>query len=244
MTEFELYPEQQAGKAKFEEWFNDGNTPSEIFRIFGYAGTGKTTITKEIVRGVKGKVLYGAFTGKAALVMQRHDLPARTIHSLIYRPIMPDKQIAADIREEIEEAKQEGILHHSEEMQELFRQLKEVSTLSFELNDESPLNEASLFVLDECSMIDNEMKGDILSFGVPLLVLGDPGQLPPIKGTGALTNADPDVLLKEIHRQALDNPVIDLSFRARTGKLIPIGHHGTSSQDKQARVYCLCRLGM
>ena len=40
------------------------------------------------------------------------------------------------------------------------------------------------------------------SFGKPILVLGDPGQLPPIRGEDAFTKAAPDVMLTEIHRQA------------------------------------------
>ena len=184
----ELSPDQEAARVKFMDWFNDGLLPiphqnprSNIFRIFGYAGTGKTTITKQLVRDISGLVLYGAFTGKAALVMQRHGLPARTVHSLIYKPVLPSKEAADELREDIKAAKKHGIPHHAPDMQALFQRLKEVSTLSFEINDQSILAEVDLFVLDECSMINDEMKSDILSFDVPLLVLGDPGQLPPVE---------------------------------------------------------------
>ena len=51
------------------------NTAS-IFRLFGYAGTGKTTLAKHIADGVDGKVLFAAFTGKAALVMRSKGCPA------------------------------------------------------------------------------------------------------------------------------------------------------------------------
>src|SRR5438309_239041 len=64
-----------------------GNTPL-IFRLFGYAGTGKTTLAKHLAQGVNGKVLFAAFTGKAALVMRRKGCEeASTIHSLIYKPL-------------------------------------------------------------------------------------------------------------------------------------------------------------
>ena len=46
-----------------------GNTPP-IFRLFGYAGTGKTTLARHIAEGVDGEVKFAAFTGKAALVMR------------------------------------------------------------------------------------------------------------------------------------------------------------------------------
>ena len=45
-----------------------GSTPP-IFRLFGYAGTGKTTLARHIADGVDGAVKFAAFTGKAALVM-------------------------------------------------------------------------------------------------------------------------------------------------------------------------------
>lgn len=42
-----------------------------IFRIFGYAGTGKTTLAKHLAGDLRG-VCYAAFTGKAALMMERN----------------------------------------------------------------------------------------------------------------------------------------------------------------------------
>jgi exodeoxyribonuclease-5 len=59
------------------------------------------------------------------------------------------------------------------------------------------------------------MAADIESFGVPVLVLGDPAQLPPVGGMGYYTDAAPDVLLTEIHRQALESPVLELATRIR-----------------------------
>src|SRR5213078_5055573 len=134
-----------------------GNTPL-VFRLFGYAGTGKTTLARHLAQGVDGKVLFAAFTGKAALVMRAKGCSgASTIHSLIYRA-----------RESGEE------------------------TPNFELWDDSPASKAALIVIDECSMVDAEPGRDLMSFGVPLLVLGDPAQLPPIQGGGFFTEVEPD----------------------------------------------------
>ena len=55
-------------------------------------------------------------------------------------------------------------------------------TPSFELWHEAPASKAKLIVVDECSMVDAELAHDLMSFQVPLLVLGDPTQLPPIQG--------------------------------------------------------------
>jgi exodeoxyribonuclease-5 len=41
-----------------------------------------------------------------------------------------------------------------------------------------------------------------------VLVLGDPAQLPPVKGGGFFTEAEPDAMLTEVHRQAADNPIV------------------------------------
>ena len=66
-----------------EAWLK--NPSKQVFRLFGYAGTGKTTMAKEIEGMVNGLVLYMAFTGKAALVMRKKGCKdAGTIHSSIY----------------------------------------------------------------------------------------------------------------------------------------------------------------
>jgi exodeoxyribonuclease-5 len=229
-TPITLYPEQQAAKEAVLKWF--GNTmltetlEQPIFRIFGYAGTGKSYVTKETVREIEGKILYAAYTGKAALVMNRHGVPATTIHKLIYSPIIPDRNVHNELKRQLHEATESG---DKEAMRIASESIRSNQSLKFELNDESPLEDAALLVLDECMMVNDEMMNDLLSFGVPILVLGDPGQLPPISGTGALVHDKPDVLFTEIHRQALDNPIINLSFKARKGMNIPRGEYGNSS---------------
>ena len=77
-------------------------------------------------------------------------------------------------------------------------------------------------------MVDEELGRDLLSFGKPVLVLGDPAQLPPVKGGGFFTEAEPDVMLTEVHRQARDNPIIRLSMAVREGGRLPLGRHGES----------------
>src|SRR6476619_5656920 len=71
------------------DWLKAGpgrNGTQQVFRLFGYAGTGKTTLAKHIAEDVDGKVAFAAFTGKAALVMRAKGCDgASTIHSLIYR---------------------------------------------------------------------------------------------------------------------------------------------------------------
>jgi len=59
-------------------------------------------------------------------------------------------------------------------------------------------------------------------------VLGDPAQLPPVKGGGFFTDAEPDVMLTQIHRQAENNPIIRLSEIVRAGGEVAYGTYGES----------------
>jgi len=97
---------------------------------------------------------------------------------------------------------------------------KATGKVVFELNPRSALKRADLLVLDECSMVDNSLGTDVLSFNKPVLILGDEGQLPPINGLGFFTQRRPDARLTEVHRQALENPIIELATSIRKGKTI------------------------
>jgi len=190
-------PHQDRALSAVADWLKakpgERGTP-QVFRLFGYAGTGKTTLARHIAEGVDGSVKFAAFTGKAALVMRNKGCDgASTIHSLIYRA-----------RESGEE------------------------TPSFELWDDAPASKAKLIVIDECSMVDAELGRDLLSFGAPLLVLGDPAQLPPIQGGGFFTEAQPDAMLTEVHRQAQDDPIVRMSMAVREGRSLERGTFGDS----------------
>src|SRR5690606_12714869 len=95
-------------------------------------------------------------------------------------------------------------------------------------DEPSPLEGAGLVIIDECSMVDEQMGKDLESFGVKILVLGDPFQLPPVKGQGYFTDAQPDFLLTEIHRQAADNPIIRLATDVRSAGRLRYGSYGDS----------------
>ena len=96
----------------------------------------------------------------------------------------------------------------------------------FALNPQSDAAHARLIVLDEVSMV-GFFSRDLMSFGKPILVLGDPGQLPPIKGEGAFTKDAPDVMLTEIDRQAEESAIIRLATMARQGEPIGFGQYDT-----------------
>ena len=185
-------PQQDSALKAVSKWLKTGKP--QVFRLFGYAGTGKTTLARALAEDIDGEVMFGAFTGKAALVLRSKGCKdARTIHSMIYKP--------KDMEEE---------------------------SPSFELNEDSPAAKADLIVIDECSMVDEELGRDLLSFGKPVLVMGDPAQLPPVKGGGFFTDAEPDIMLTEVHRQAADNPIIRMSMAIREGGRLDLGTYGES----------------
>jgi len=177
-------------------WYRAG-PPWRDFYLAGYAGSGKSTLTDEAIRRLRadgcGRVVTGAYTGKAAYVLRnKGNANAKTIHSMIYSPVEDDV----------------------------------TGEVTFQIDPDGDAANADMIVLDECSMINEEMAADIRSFGKPILVLGDPGQLPPVSGAGAFTNRDPDVFLTEIHRQAAESPIIRLATMARQGQPIAVGEYG------------------
>ncbi len=181
----EWSPEQDDALKAVNRWLNKGE--SQVFRLFGYAGVGKTTLARHIADHAGGHVAFAAFTGKAAYVLREKGCEgATTIHSLIYRPTSAEEE--------------------------------EDGGPVFTIRRDAPASDADLIVIDECSMVDEDLGRDLLSFGKPVLVLGDPAQLPPVKGGGFFTDTEPDFMLTEIHRQAADNPIIRLSMDIREGR--------------------------
>jgi exodeoxyribonuclease-5 len=226
---------QAAALRRAKAWFETGTAAQQVFSIAGYAGTGKSTIVRFLVEDLglaDDEVLYGTFTGKAAHVLRKKGTPCQTIHSLIYRVHEASEEEIAAARKRLEKAEADardlaGIerVVADAKIQALKTEITDLRRPRFGLNPESAVRDCKLLVLDEVSMVGPEMEADIISFGKPVLILGDPGQLPPIKGAGAFTRREPDVMLTEIHRQAAESAVIRLATMARTGEFIPYGQH-------------------
>lgn len=205
--------QQREALADIDRWLDDGR--SQVYRLFGYAGTGKTTLARYI--GAKrGLVKYAAYTGKAADVMRRrgcHD--AQTIHSLIYLPANDRALLLMELMAEQEVERNPK--RRARIAEEIRRVQKELGEPGFILNENSELADADLLIIDECSMVSDDVAADILSFGVPVLVLGDPAQLPPVKGEGYFTDAEPDFMLTKVHRHLKGSTIIELATGIRKG---------------------------
>ena len=225
--------------AAIRDWYLHRTHLQQVFRAFGYAGVGKTTITamaiealglRPMTPGGLGGVIFAAFTGKAVHVMTQKGTPAQTIHSLIYRFSEATPEEIARVTEEMAALERDlprmGVAERSfaeTQIRQLKFRLDHIHEPRFVLNPQSALRDADLLVLDEVSMVGTDMAQDLMAFGKPILVLGDPGQLPPVKDTGFFTEATPDVMLTEVHRQAAESPILRLATLAREGRDIPFG---------------------
>jgi hypothetical protein len=182
--------------------------------LFGSAGTGKTTVAKAIAAAVGAGVAFCAPTGKAALVLQRKGVPATTVHSLIYRPVGVSEKYLESLNEKLEketdEAKRDLL---REEITELLAALASPSFYKRDYLEEEP----QAIILDESSMVSGQMLDDLMSFGVPVLALGDPAQLPPVNATTPLSEANfvPTIMLTTPHRFAECSPVHYFAMRVR-----------------------------
>lgn len=179
----ELNNLQQRALELATAWYRHPNR--QIFKLAGYAGTGKTYTARYIADSLTRNVAYCAYTGKAANVMQRRGMPAQTIHSTIYRYYT-----------EIVDGR--PVLCH---------------TLRTELE-----GKPELIIIDEASMVGKDILDDLLSFNIPILAIGDPGQLPPVGDSYSDLLRGPDIVLDEIVRQQEDSGITKIATAIRQSK--------------------------
>ena len=230
----ELNGQQADALAKIQKWYDEQlDWADKPFRLFGYAGTGKTTLAGRVEEALGIHPVFGAYTGKAAKVLRSKGVDASTIHSAIYRPVGTAETQRALVKAKeylasLEDQRADPVRHGWADAMELGAEIdetqeeiigleREARTVGFTLNPDSEWASAPLIILDEVSMVNAKIGQDIETFGAPVLVLGDPAQLPPVEGGGYYTNGEPDVMLTEIQRQAAESPVLELATRIRTG---------------------------
>ena len=194
MTDITPTDEQAKAIKAIVDWY--GEKGRNEFYLAGYAGVGKSTIAALAIEDIK----------------ERHN--AKNVRTAAYTG-----KAASVLRKKGNEAAQ--TIHSLIYIPTVDKKTKE---LKFVLSKDSAAADADLIVLDECSMIDDRLADDLRSFGKKILVMGDPGQLPPVNGQGAFTRNAPDVFLHEIHRQAANSPIIELATLARKGERLPVGY--------------------
>lgn len=206
----ELTGEQLQLKKELIHWYKHFGMGKPYYYYSGPAGSGKTTVIKSVIDelGISNEdVIACAYVGKAVLVLMRHGLNASTIHSLAYTlTIKTVKEFEKNEYGEIREVKKRK--------------------MEFVLKSHLPKN-IKLIIIDEAAMVNDKMREDILSFGIPVIMTGDHNQLPPVIGSSSILDS-PDFVLTKIMRQAEGDPIIYLSQCILNDIPINYGMYGLS----------------
>lgn len=171
---------------------------SRSITLGGYAGTGKTTLISVLRRELttifpEHVVAFAAFTGKASQVLRN------TLEE--HEALLPQDSCTTIHK---------LVYTPSIDKEGQLIAWKKATTL-----------EANLLIIDEASMITDVLWMDLCSFGIPIIAIGDHGQLPPI-GSNFNLLQKPDLTLEQIHRQAEGNPILRLAEEARQfGRITP-----------------------
>ena len=173
-------------------------------KIVGYAGTGKTTLIADLRKKMATEfprisVAFLTFTGKASSVLKNKLIDA-------------DAYFEDDYIGTIH-----GLIYKPESRYDPI--LKTNVIVDWVLKDQEDVRH-HLFIIDEASMVSKELWIDLKHFEKSTIRVGDHGQLPPVGSKFNLLE-DPDYELKEIHRHALNSPIIKLSKFVREEGYIP-----------------------
>lgn len=205
----QLTAQQQLAIEKIEEFVK---SDASVFILTGYAGTGKTTVLKQIADTLipAETLVLMAPTGRAARVLQaKTGHEANTIHRTIYtQPQLESKEVK-DL------AESEFKLHFPIRPTRgpIIGIVDEASMLS------SRTNKQELFAFGTDSLMDDLLTFIRPSFGGKIIFVGDPAQLPPVNDNkSAALDADffiqkglkvMQAELTEVLRQAGDSVLLN-----------------------------------
>lgn len=212
MTDVTPSDAQAAAIRKIVDWYKGGTRTPQVFYLAGFAGVGKSTIYKAAREKLQA---HGA---KKTITCAYTGKAANVLRRKGTEDAMTLHAAMYTPKED------------------------DTGKVEFILNRVGPAAYADLIGVDECSMVGPDLGEDLLSFGKKVLVMGDPGQLPPVRGQGFFTAREPDVFLTEIHRQAAGSPILRLATLARQGKRLPLGEWGDVrvamlDKDSQSLIY-------
>jgi exodeoxyribonuclease-5 len=214
-----------------------------LLSLGGYAGSGKSTLVSLVANQIDLPA-FCAFTGKATSVLRRKLRTAGTETCGAQRgEVVSHKPFCGTIHQLIYEACkcQEPETVETDGKVEFVYPPKDANgncELCFGKGwhrREALDRNYGLIIVDEASMVDDTMLQDLRDYGVPILAVGDHGQLPPVSGTGSLMKS-PNLRLEQIHRQAEGNPIIALSKIIReTGRFPDTFNGGDAVRFGQLR---------
>jgi exodeoxyribonuclease-5 len=215
-----------------------------VLSLAGLAGTGKTSLAGMLARELGISVQYGCPTNQAASVLRRkmslkpeEYYKARTYHSVLYRPL--EKFRCTRSGRSVREigcgcsARAAG-----EDQCNCPRRFTPCGMCGDDCRVRSEVTHKlrefvgghrDLIVLDEASMITEKTVEEIRSFGVPILLSGDHGQLPPVMEKPNRWMLRPDITLEVNHRQADANGIIEAAYLVREKGSLPRGAYGDGS---------------
>ena len=197
---------QETAKTRFMSWWNFRT--KQTFIISGQAGTGKTFLVQYLIESIGldlSEVMFLTYVGKATLALQKNGIPSQTIHSAIcdYElVVMKDENGNAVYKDDGNVA-----------MKPLFKR------------KESLPENIRLIVIDEGSMVDSVLGKWLIDYDIPIVVLLDMNQLPPVFGVPFFSQ-QPDVILTEIMRQSKDSPIPYFADKILKGNIIKYGSYG------------------
>jgi exodeoxyribonuclease-5 len=201
----ELSDEQREALYKILAWSAHPVPEPEVFSLAGNAGTGKTTLLGVLAAVWSSRrVAYCALTGRATSILRRTLRKAGASPTFV------------------------GTIHSL-----FYRPVQDKmgNLRSFQrVHPDDISREYDLIVVDEASMVDEALADDILEPGLPVLAVGDHGQLPPINGVSVWMN-EPDIRLETIHRQAEGSSIISLATHVRTGNRLHDYNFGKESHE-------------
>jgi exodeoxyribonuclease-5 len=188
-------------------------------KIIPTGNSGKTTLLAKIIEALNDntRLLCCAPTGKAASVLSKklNDYPVSTIHKALYRPMPADDSEVVALQEKVADNPDNTALQ--QELDDAICRFN-AAQVTFAFVGAGSLTVKDIIIIDEASMVTEKIKDDLLATGARVLFVGDHGQLPPVMSKRWFENYD--AVLRKIHRQALDNPIIRLSQTIReTGGL-------------------------
>ncbi|HEX7259398.1 MAG TPA: AAA family ATPase [Candidatus Saccharimonadia bacterium] len=197
---YQLSPDQIEALQTIGRWYRSGT--QRYVTLGGYAGTGKTTMLGHVRQALRDndpdvKVAFCAFTGKAVRVLDQT-------------------------------LKRQGVSRKGDSLTTIHGLI-----YTTELGSDGQVTgwrrrqtiKADLIMVDEASMVTEDIWKDLLSYKVPILAVGDHGQLPPI-GTNFNLMNEPMIRLEKVYRQAIDSPIVEVATLARTTGTIAPGRYG------------------